>query len=290
MDVGLFNMLRMSATLPIGEMVDRLNAFKPEALQAYPSIAAILAQEQADGRLHIAPKVISTSSELRTEDMTKRIRDAWAVEPFNCLGLTETGIAGVDCPAHEGLHIFEDLCIFEVVDEDNRPVAAGQPGKKILVTSLFRRLQPIIRMEVSDLLTVSDERCRCGRTLRRITVMGGRADDVLVLPGARGEAVKIHPIHLRGALTKMPAVVQYQIVQERDGLDCRIVLNRAAVPSQAEDEVAGSLRSVLAAQGAAAVHVRVQSVPSIERESGAAKFKLIKSNVRTGIADRTLCH
>ena len=279
MDVGLFNMLRMPATLPIGEMIDRLNAFQPDALHAYPSIAAMLAQTQADGRLRIAPKFISTSSELRTEDMTRRIRDAWGVEPFNCLGLTETGIAGVDCPAHQGLHIFEDLCILEVVDDDNRPIAAGQPGQKVLVTSLFRRLQPIIRMEVSDLLTVSDEPCRCGRTLRRITVMGGRADDVLELPGAGGATVKIHPIHLRSALTKMPAVVQYQIVQQRDGLDCRIVLNQAAAPSEAEQEVASALRKVLAAQGAAVHTVRVQSVPSIERESGAAKFKLIKSDV-----------
>jgi phenylacetate-coenzyme A ligase PaaK-like adenylate-forming protein len=278
MDIGLFRMLRLSATLPLSELVERLNAFRPEAINAYPSTAAMLAQEQIEGRLHVAPRVVSTSSELRTEDMTQRIREAWGVEPFNCLGLTETGISAVDCGAHQGLHIFEDQCILEVVDERNRAVPAGQPGDRVLVTSLFRRTQPIIRMEVSDLLTVSEAPCPCGRSLARISVMGGRSDDVLELPGARGGRVRVHPIHLRSPLTRCGEVVQYQIVQERDGLDCRVVLAAGIDAASATRGVERALRDALQAQGAAVLRVDVRAVPSIERESGAGKFKLIKAS------------
>jgi phenylacetate-coenzyme A ligase PaaK-like adenylate-forming protein len=279
MDIGLFRMLRLSATQPMAQLVRALNAFQPDVINAYPSVAAMLAHEQLEGRLRVAPRTVSTSSELRTEEMTDRIRAAWQVEPFNCLGLTETGISAVDCGEHLGLHIFEDECILEVVDERNRPVPAGQPGDKVLVTSLFRFTQPVVRMEVSDLLTLDEAPCRCGRTLARIAVMGGRSDDVLEFPGVSGRPVRVHPIHLRSPLTKFPEVTQYQIVQDADGLDCSVVLQASADAAGAIQQAAAALRDALAAQGVAALTVHVRPVDRLERESGAAKFKLIKSNL-----------
>ena len=88
-DVGLASVLRLDATMPVPELVEALNGFQPEHLHAYPSIAALLADEQEAGRLHIAPRVVSTSSELRTPEMTERIRAAWRNDPFDCYGITE---------------------------------------------------------------------------------------------------------------------------------------------------------------------------------------------------------
>jgi phenylacetate-coenzyme A ligase PaaK-like adenylate-forming protein len=278
-DVGLFRTLRLPATESVTELVARLNAFQPETIGSYPSALAMLAGEQQAGRLHIAPRVVCTSGELRTEEMTQRIRAAWGVEPFDCLGLTETGIAAVDCPAHEGLHIFEDQCILEAVDRNCRPVPSGEPSEKVLVTSLFRRTQPIIRMDVSDMLTVTDVPCACGRTLKRISVHGGRSDDVLDLPGASGGTVSVHPIHLRSPLAGNPAVNQYQIVLEPDALHVRLVVAAQAPADAVAREVVTGLAQVLRAQGAAALPMRARVVDQIERESGAGKFKLVKSNV-----------
>src|SRR5262249_659217 len=156
-----------------------LNRHQPEVLSGYPSALALLAGEQLEGRLRITPTVVATTSEVRTPEMTARIRDAWRVEPFNCLGLTETGISATDCPEHSGLHLDEDACLFEVVDERNRPVPPGRQGEKVLVTNLDNRTQPFVRFEVTDLMTVSDDPCACGRTFRRITALEGRSDDVL---------------------------------------------------------------------------------------------------------------
>jgi phenylacetate-coenzyme A ligase PaaK-like adenylate-forming protein len=129
-DVGLFKTLRLPVTAALAELVAHLNEFQPDAMVGYPSVLAMLAEEQQAGRLRIAPRVVCTSSELRTEEMTERIRLAWGSEPFNCLGLTETGISAVDCPAHAGLHIFEDQCIFEVVDRHNRPLHPASRGRR----------------------------------------------------------------------------------------------------------------------------------------------------------------
>jgi phenylacetate-coenzyme A ligase PaaK-like adenylate-forming protein len=206
--------------------------------------------------------------------MTRAIRDAWGIEPFNCLGLTELGVTAVDCDRHEGMHLFEDLAIVEVVDEAGRLVPDGLPGARVLVTNLTNRVQPIIRFEVNDLVTVTSEPCRCGVTLRRIVALDGRSDDILALPGPRG-LVQMHPIHLRSALARNHAVLQYQVTQAADGLDVQVVLARDATPSSTAP-LADELTAALRANGAE-VPVRIHTVSAIAREAGAGKLKLVRA-------------
>jgi phenylacetate-coenzyme A ligase PaaK-like adenylate-forming protein len=277
LSIGPFATIRLAATLPMQAQVAGLERHRPDALLGYPSALALLADEQLAGRLRIAPSIVCTTSEVRTPDMAARIRAAWRVEPFDCLGLTETGITATDCPAHAGLHLFEDATIYEVVDAEGRAVPAGRPGASVLVTNLDNRAQPFIRFEVTDLVTVTDEPCDCGRTFRRITALEGRSDDVLELPDGAGGAVRVHPIHLRSSLAARPGVAQYQIVQQPDGLDVALALAGGAVPEATSREVEDVLRARLGALGVAPLRVRVRVVPRIEREGGAGKFKLIKA-------------
>ena len=58
-------------------MVAALNAFQPEALTAYPSVAAALAEERLQGRLRVSPGLVATSSEVQTTDMRLRMTEAW---------------------------------------------------------------------------------------------------------------------------------------------------------------------------------------------------------------------
>ena len=277
--IGFFRQLCLSAAEPIATLAAKLDRHRPDILFGYPSVLALLAVEQLEGRLHIAPEVICTSSEVRTADMTARMRAAWGVEPFDGLGLTETGITATDCAAHAGLHIFEDRCLFEVVDAHGRPVSPGTQGEKVFVTNLDNFTQPFIRFEVTDLVTVTDEPCACGRTFRRITAIEGRSDDILELPAAAGGTVRVHPIHLRSPLAAVPAVAQYQITQQAAGLDVLLAL----APSAGGD-VAGVVERTLSAKlatiGVARVPIRVQVVAHIPRESGAGKLKLIRAAPR----------
>jgi len=164
MKIGLFDSIILSAAQPIPTLVAALQRHQPDFLAGYPSVVALLAVEQLEGRLRIAPEVVCTSSEVRTAEMTERMRAAWGIEPFNMLGLTETGVTANECAEHAGLHVFEDACIYEVVDEQNRPVPPGRQGDKVLVTNLYSRTQPFIRFEVTDLVTVTDDPCPCGRS------------------------------------------------------------------------------------------------------------------------------
>jgi phenylacetate-coenzyme A ligase PaaK-like adenylate-forming protein len=286
MKIGLFDSIILGAAQPISSLVATLQRHQPHYLAGYPSIIALLAVEQLEGRLRIAPEVVCTSSEVRTAEMTERMRAAWGIEPFNILGLTETGVTASECPAHAGLHVFEDACIYEVVDERNRPVPPGSQGDKVLVTNLYSRTQPFIRFEVTDLVTVSDEPCPCGRTFRRITAIEGRSDDVLELPGRTGSTVRVHPIHLRSPLAAVPAVAQYQIEETADGLDVTLALVACASADVASADVRAMLAAKLEGLGVAPLAIRFRVVPQIARESGAGKLKLVKA--ARGVASRSI--
>lgn len=273
MAVGVYRSQRFAASAPLEQLSADLQAYRPDFILGYPSILALLADEQRKGALRIAPRAVVTSSEVCTDGMRESIQSAWGRAPFNCLGLTETGIAAVDCEAHAGLHVFEDMCIVEVVDERGTPVPPGVAGAKILVTNLFNRVQPIIRFEVSDLVTLDDRPCACGRTMQRIVALDGRSDDILELPGPQGRVV-LHPIHLRSALGADPTVLQYQVIATKGSLDIEVVL-AATAPVDARTRLDAALRSALGARGIDAP-ITVRAVPAIARESGPGKLKLVR--------------
>src|SRR4030095_9902398 len=79
MDVGVHRVRRFDARRPVREIAAELNAFRPEALSGYPSMLALLADEQLAGRLRIAPRAVTTTSEVRTPEMEDRIAAAWGV-------------------------------------------------------------------------------------------------------------------------------------------------------------------------------------------------------------------
>jgi phenylacetate-CoA ligase len=277
-DIGLHRVLRLDARAPLDELCAALERFRPDALIGYPSILALLALEQLDGRLAVAPRTVSTTSEVRTPEMTERIRAAWDVDPFDVYGITEAGIFAVDCEHHAGQHLFEDLALVEVVDEEGRAVPDGEPGARMLVTNLFNRTQPLIRYELEDLVTLSPEPCPCGRPLRVIAALEGRTDDVLHLPGAGGGTVAVHPHALRSPLAGFSEVAQYRVVHDREGVHVELVLRATARPDTVE-RVARGLRAALREHGADQT-VEARPVERLARAPGpAGKLKLVESRL-----------
>jgi phenylacetate-CoA ligase len=156
--LGLVGLQPYGVTLPLERIVAGLNDCQPDVLHAYASYAALLADEQLAGRLRIAPRLVTTSSELLTADMARRVHDAFGFRPFDFYATTE-GLWASECPEHAGLHVFEELCIVENVDRDGRPVPDGTPGARVLVTNLFNHLLPLIRYEIPDAITLDPEAC-----------------------------------------------------------------------------------------------------------------------------------
>jgi phenylacetate-CoA ligase len=265
--VGIHKMLPMAVTMPLGQIVERLNEFQPQWLYSYPSFVVMLAEEQRAGRLQIAPRGISVSSELCTEATRERIVGAFGVRPAELYATTE-GAWGGSC--EHGMHLYEDVCVFENVDEDGRPVPDGERGAKLLVTNLFNRVQPLIRFEISDIVTVDSEPCPCGRTLRRVRAIDGRADDTLRLAGVRGP-VAVHPTQF-AVVTADRDVREFQVVQEGGGLRLRVALREGAAEREAATRLGDRVRGRLAELGVSSPLVEVETCEAIERPaSGKAR-------------------
>jgi putative adenylate-forming enzyme len=274
-DVGVHRHLRLDARAPIGELVEALNAFQPQCLVTYPSTAALLAERQLAGELRIAPEVVTTGGEVLTAELRQRISAAFGRTPFNGYAATEAGYIAFECDRHAGLHVFEDQVQIEVVDDDHRPVPAGEPGSRLLLTNLVNRTQPLIRYELDDLVTAAREPCPCGRSFPLLATVDGRSDDVLELPAVAGGTIKVHPVTLRSPLAALGAVSEYRIVHRGGELRVEAVLADADV-RQASRGIEQGLANALAERGARVPPILVERVAEIPRHPRSGKRKAIE--------------
>ena len=165
-------------------------------------MAGTLAREQLAGRLLIDPQAVATSGEPRSDELCALMRAGLGDVLFDGYATIETGFCGMECTQHRGIRLLEDLTIFEVVDDDRRPVPPGTEGRRLLVTNLFNKTIPLIRYELSDMVTVSDVACPCGRPWRLATSISGRSEDVLRLPTADGTVIELHPTAITGVIER----------------------------------------------------------------------------------------
>lgn len=269
--------LRLDAGQRPEELAARIDAWQPDVLVAYPSIARALAEAQTAGTLDVAPRAIFTSAELLTDETRRVIEGAWGERVFNQYAATETGNIAGECEQHAGLHVIEDLMILEVVDGDNRPVAPGTYGDKLLATVLFNRSQPLIRYELSDRVRLAAAPCSCGRPYVLIDGIEGRAEEVLRFAGARGGEVAVNP-HVFHRVMDAAPVRGWQVVQESDRLD---VLLSGGRDDGVNAALSAALGRELTAQGIVVPPIRVRNVPEIPR-GATGKVLLIASHVSQG--------
>ena len=120
---------------------------------------------------------------------------------------------------------------------------AGVAGHKVLVTNLFNRTLPFIRYEMSDLVTIADGPCACGRPHLRLASIQGRREDVLSLPARNGEQVSVHALLLGETLLLIPEVRQYQLSPQPGGLLVRVVLREGMQKAEVLSSVWRARRS-----------------------------------------------
>lgn len=273
MNLGMRNLLMLDATKPLSRLVAQLNEFQPELLMGYASLISLLGEEQIAGRLSIAPEMVATFSEMLSSDRIQRARHAWGITPFNHYGAAEQVVIAADCDAHEGLHHFADMSIVEIVDNENRPVPDGQLGDKILLTNLYKFVQPVIRYEITDLVSRAPHRCICGRSFPLFSQIGGRAEDVLRLPGKAGSVVAISPTLIITCMLEFAEVIEFQYALDGNSLRIRIVPKEGADRDRLSRDLSRSVYSAISSQGAIDFSVEIELVDRIVR-SGETMGKL----------------
>lgn len=256
--------LRLDSGAPIDELVARLSAFRPDVVAGYASVLGLLAAEQQSGRLTISPRASFCSSEVLTDSTRRAIESAWGRAPFAVYAATETAGIAAECEHRSGMHLFEDLVITEVVDEECQPVADYEFGAKVLVTVLGSRLLPLIRYEMGDSVRLSrGDPCPCGRPFARLEAVQGRQQESLRMTRRSGGCVVVQPVVFHKVMDTVPTTA-WQIVQDADGLTILLV---GLAKDFALDTVASRVSGALTQVGAAQQCVRVQRVDAIPRTS-----------------------
>jgi phenylacetate-coenzyme A ligase PaaK-like adenylate-forming protein len=255
---GSDTLRRLPATWPLARLVAALNERQPNVLVGYGSMIHQLTGEAAAGRLRIAPKLVSTTSEPLLPEIRAAIAATWGVPILNSFGSTE-GLMGGSCTAERGLHLSDDLFVIEPVDHTGRPVPPGERAAKMSLTRLYNFTQPLIRYELTDEITVLEGPCPCGTTLLRIDDIEGRLDDGFAYPGGP----TVHPFTFRSILGQERALVEYQVRQTPRGAE---ILVRAQGVVDAE-RIAAKIAAALAALDLPAPVVIVRSVAALERQA-----------------------
>jgi hypothetical protein len=218
------------ATLPLDVIVDRLNTIRPsvQALQGWPSLIWELASEVMQGRL---------------------------TEFWGC----SEGTYAFPCGVGEGMHVADDLVILEPADADGNVVPFGQPADRMLLTNLFNPVQPLIRYDLADAVTMTDDPCPCGCAHRRILSVNGRINGVFEYDGG----TVVPRAHLEQAVVATPGVVNFFIGQTHGGVDVSVVTDGSSDLERLQKE----LVDVLGRHGGPETEVTVHEVDSIQRLS-----------------------
>lgn len=173
--------LPLSVFDPLAETVAQLNAFRPNYLTGYASSLEVMAREEQAGRLRLRSsgclQHIVNISEPLPASSREWIEDLFGVHVVDHYAMGECLALSSGCPYYPGSHLNVDLAILEVVDENGRPVPDGVAGSKVLITNLYNRVQPFIRYEIGDVVTMSPTPCPCGSPFPLIESVAGRTSD-----------------------------------------------------------------------------------------------------------------
>ena len=183
------------------------------ALHLYVVFEEVGVDPRKDTKLRIA----FIGAEPHSEKTRKKIEELYGIKVFNSYGLSEMNGPGVafECQSQDGLHIWEDNFLVEIIDPDTlKPVPDGEEGE-LVMTTLLREGMPIFRYRTKDLTRIIPEPCPCGRTHKRIERIKGRTDDMMIIKG-----VNIFPLQIEKKLMDIPGVgTNFLIMLEREGFN-----------------------------------------------------------------------
>jgi len=195
-------------------------------LACTPSFAVFLAETMAQEGIvpekDLKLRLGMFGAEPWSDKIRERIEKEMHIQAFDVYGLTELCGPGVsiECPQHNGLHIWEDNFIVETIDPDTGEVLnAGEEGE-LVFTALTKTGLPMLRYRTRDISTINSEKCECGRTHARMARVTGRSDDMLIIRG-----VNVFPSQIEYAVMCFSELAsQYLIVLDRPGaLDTFVV-------------------------------------------------------------------
>ncbi len=252
--------------------------FGSTALVCTPSYALYLAEaigEKGINRNELSLRVGLFGAEPWSENMRKEIESRLAISATDNYGLSEVMGPGVsmECDFKCGMHISEDHFIPEIIDPDTGELLPSGSTGELVLTTLTREANPLVRYRTRDITSLIVEPCACGRSFVRMTKPTGRTDDMLIIRG-----VNVFPSQIETVLMEMEETEpHYKLILTREGalddLEVQVEVNEKffsdemRVMRAIEDKIRENIRSLLGLS----VKVKLVEPRTIERSEGKAK-------------------
>jgi len=215
--------------------------------------------------------------------MRQQLEAKLSIKAYDIYGLSEVLGPGVsmECQCQQGMHIFEDHFIAEVIDpETGEPLPFGQQGE-LVFTSLTKEAFPIIRYRTRDITVLTEEPCACGRTHVRMRRVTGRTDDMLIIRGVNVFPSQVESILLEFGETEP----HYLLVVDRKGnldeLEIWVEISEKWFSDKVRqlEDVEGRLKNRIASVLGISARIKLVEPRTIPRSEGKAKRVVDKREI-----------
>lgn len=276
---------RLGATiLPISgggtrRQVMLMKDFGSTILCSTPSYALFLYESILAAGINISDLKLHTGifgAEPWTDKMRLDIESKLQIKALDIYGLSEImgpGV-GMECrDAQDGLHIWEDQFLMEIIDPDTgEQLPIGATGE-LVITTISKEAQPLVRYRTRDITSINAIPCKCGRTHRRIARIQGRSDDMLIIRG-----VNVFPQQIEAILLETQGVApHYQLILTREGsldmLEVKVEIDEKLFSDEIRhlQRVEATIRKNIKEFLGVTAKVTLSEPQSIERSEGKAK-------------------
>ena len=247
--------------------------YQPVILRGYLSAVFQLAVFFNEQRLTIPSlKAISSTTETLLPIYRNYIEETFGVKMFDQYGCGECNGMAYECEAHEGLHVTEEHCIVEVLDDNDNPIF-DKPGR-IVLTDLDNDAFPFIRYENGDCAIMSSKECSCGRHSSIIRELAGRTKDTIILKdGSEVHGVLFTDMFHELGYDNFEYFTRFQIYQQNRGdFECRLETTDKPLPKEKLKEIQDALHRF-------GNNVVVKLLPKLENDPS-GKFRYIISDIK----------
>jgi phenylacetate-CoA ligase len=242
---------------------------RPRYVIGYPSNLEALA-DHLDPRLSFG--AVFTFGECVTPPTRGRIEAAFGGPLIDAYSCNEFGRMANQCP-DGGLHVCAEAVLIELLDDEGREVPPGVPGR-VVVTSFYNHVQPLVRYVMGDYAIWAAEPCGCGSTLPRLERIIGRARGMFHFP----DGTQTWPFLPMDAFLEVTAARRFQVIQTaRDHVEIRRVAAGDAEPDPA------AVERFIQRHFHPSLRVTLVTVPALE-QLPSGKMEIFASRVTAGIA------
>ena len=252
----------LDISTPLVKWSEVVREFRPNIIIGYPSAVKILAEVTCRETESLNIKRVISCGEPLSIGLRKFLEDALDTEVINFYGASESLALGIEKQADEGMLLFDDLNVIEVIDGE------------MYVTCLYNFTQPLIRYHISDKLVLHEMEVDVDCFFTRADVLLCRNEDVLWFEKPDGSNEYLHPLSMEGFCVE--GLLDYQFCQtSKTSFEMLAEVKESAVRVRVTEDICRQVRKLLADKDLEEIQFSIRIVEQIIPDKQTGKKQLI---------------